>query len=209
MINTFVTKQSLTQSLLTSLFLSFQPYLMVWWRLYPKLNGTHSVHVFCSFTVSLHTFLLSVLSDITPLSLSADITLQWLIQHSRTKRSSWKQSQPPQNRPSPATPSLFDQPPQRKPKLPTITSFHLTPYTLIPPDPQLPSASTSGCTDTAEYFILLQYLWRSVKLWEVEGTCLKPKQTSSSFACFLVQTNSAFISLFHHAKSCQQILFNF
>lgn len=34
-------------------------------------------------------------------SLPADITLQWLIQHSRTKRSSWEQTRHQQNRPRP------------------------------------------------------------------------------------------------------------
>lgn len=108
-------------------------------------------------------------ADIT--SLSADITLQWLIQHSRTKRSSWEMTHSQQYRPSPPTPIP-----------PSYPLCHLP--LLIPPSPS---------------YLIPLHLWMHWYLfvfwWSITAgwTHKKPKQSHGYriSPCALMQPKSA------------------
>lgn len=110
--------------------------------------------VFCTFPcITCHMWKQSRLSEtsvcfflykrtLTHLPLSADITLQWLIQHSRTKRSSWEQTRHQQNRPRPPQPFPLK---TLLPFPPSLYNYLLTPnpYALIP---RLYSAEVLRCS---------------------------------------------------------------
>lgn len=166
---------------MTSLFQSFQPHQMAQWRLKStnKLDPLHSSFLFS------HCFSLSVCTlcwHHTCLSLQTSLSSGWSntpgLRGVPENRHKTGHAQP--------ILTLFDQPPQKtlNPQLVTLFSSHPI-FTLIPPDPQLPSASTSGCTDTCELFFL-QY-WQSTKLTAGRSRWNgNQSKTSWSFACFFV-----------------------